>query len=115
MKIVYNTCYGGFSLSEKALDECAKRGLEIDSDPDYSYRSHPVLVEVVQALGEGADGSCARLDLQDWEDGVPYIITEYDGIESVEVDWPTLIQKLHEKHGELIPAQLLLSAAKQRP
>jgi hypothetical protein len=114
MKVVYNACFGGFGLSPKAINECAKRGHQIEVDYDLD-RSHPVLVSVVEDLGSEANGRSASLRIRSWEDGVPFRIEEYDGAESVKVDYPALIQKLHEEHGDLIPAQLLLNATKMKP
>lgn len=59
-----------------------------DKDID---RADPILVQVVEELGEKASGRCARLEIQELPKGTMYRITEYDGFESVEtrdaVDW----------------------------
>jgi hypothetical protein len=59
-------------------------------DRDVS-RHDPILVQVVEELGEKANGSCARLAIE--EVSGPYRIDEYDGFESVETpnsyDWIT--------------------------
>jgi hypothetical protein len=134
-KIVYNGCYGGFSLSKKAVLWLAERGHEgakkevadreaaasaepkdaIDhwsrdawangdncSISGYSWhpwgdddlpRSHPLLVECVETLGDGANGSCASLCIRDVPAGTKYRIDEYDGNESVmtvdDYEWET--------------------------
>ena len=44
-------------------------------------RHDPILVQVVEELGEKADGMCAKLAIA--EVSGPYIIDEYDGSESV--------------------------------
>ena len=81
MKIVINKCFGGFGLSEKA-----KEILSIDNSFDeYQIdRNDPKLIEVVETLGDEANGNYARLrvvnipdDSTDWE------IDEYDGAEKV--------------------------------
>ena len=102
-KVVYNACFGGFSLSREAVllarelsgnpkwggtaikgdtYECGKL-----CESDYGYikgieRHDKTLVEVVERLGDSASGSCS--DLQIEEVGGPYRIDEYDGAESVE-------------------------------
>lgn len=52
-------------------------------------RHDPVLVQVVEELGDKANGECAKLAIEE-VDG-PYRIDEYDGFESVETpgsyDW----------------------------
>ena len=86
-KVVYNSCFGGFSLSERALELLAERGV-VDTEGYVGGREisrhHPELVRVVEELGEGANGSCARLDIEEIE-GDRYRIDEYDGRESVVV------------------------------
>lgn len=81
MKIVINKCFGGFGLSEKA-----RKILGIDNSFDeYQIdRNDPKLIEVVETLGDEANGRCARLrvvnipdDATDWE------LDEYDGAEEV--------------------------------
>lgn len=46
-------------------------------------RSHPLLLRVVEELGEAADGRCAQLKIVEIPDGVDYVIEEYDGNEHV--------------------------------
>jgi hypothetical protein len=126
-KIVYNACYGGFSLSEAAMRLYAeKKGLSfyVWSDPKYPSemfrlyftadpsgmkeidnefhkkyslygpdleRTDPVLVEVVEELGDKANGMCAKLRITEIDAGTLYRIDEYDGLESIEtnddIDW----------------------------
>ena len=54
-------------------------------------RVDPILVQVVEELGEDASGSCARLIIEELPKGTLYRINEYDGMESIEtansVDW----------------------------
>lgn len=83
MKVVINTCYGGYGLSEEAYNYL---GLEWDG---YGFafssdRTNPQLVECVEALGEKADGRFARLWVVEVPDDVSWYIDEYDGNESVE-------------------------------
>lgn len=77
MKIVINTCYGGFELSEEA-----KSFLGCDTSDSYcNDRSNPKLVECVEKLGEKASETCSRLKVVEIPDGVDWEIGEYDGIE----------------------------------
>ena len=84
MKVVYNACYGGFGLSAKAIKWLADNkgvtatGYSFDDD-----RANPALVEVVEALGADAAGSCGDLQIEEIPDGAEYEIAEYDGNESV--------------------------------
>jgi hypothetical protein len=121
MKIVINSCYGGFGISQEGYkkliewgiperpyidqkwDEETKRYLpeprnegEIifnngDDRSKYwdtwtrgaSARGHPLIVRLVEELGEKANGQFARLKVIEIPDGTPYTIEEYDGIEHV--------------------------------
>ena len=87
-KVVYNQDYGGFGLSFTARTMIAKM-LEISVDQvtrRYSYAANNrhcwVLVHVVEALGEEANGGCADLAIVEINDS-QYYIDEYDGAEAV--------------------------------
>jgi len=134
-KIVYNACYGGFSLSHEAimryaeikditlyphkgqfgltsyylcsieeydriqaeenaapvgLGRYARSNAMYFSDRDIE-RNDPILVQVVEELGDKANGSHAKLRIEEISPGTMYRIDEYDGYESVETkdsyDW----------------------------
>lgn len=84
-KIVINTCYGGFGLSDEA--ESAYKELAGVSDPDWWYRDvdrdDPYLVQVIEQLGERANGSFAELKVVEIPADVLWEIGEYDGVEWV--------------------------------
>ena len=46
-------------------------------------RSHPLLVRLVEELGEAADGNHAKLKVVEIPDGVEWEIDEYDGSEKI--------------------------------
>lgn len=46
-----------------------------------SDRNNPLLVQVVEELGEEANGMCAKLKIVEVPDSVEVEITEYDGLE----------------------------------
>lgn len=79
-KVVYNECYGGFGLSERAKSWLAEQGLQFEYD-DEIPRHHPLLIKCVETLKSEADGDFADLKIKEVE-GL-YIIREYDGHESV--------------------------------
>ena len=99
-KVVYNACFGGFSLSPDAV----RLGRKIsgnpkwaDADEKYGFiegieRHDTVLVQVVEELGRAAaSGSCAKLAIKEVPSGTLYRIDEYDGSETVmtnsDYDW----------------------------
>ncbi len=47
-------------------------------------RTHPLLLRVVEELGDAANGPYAKLKIVDVPDGVEWHLDYYDGIESVE-------------------------------
>ena len=91
MKIVVNKCFGGYGLSHyaKTLIE-KKKGIKFDKnemDPilrrDPISRTDPDLIEIVEKLGEKAQGDCSELKVVEIPDGADYYITDYDGLETV--------------------------------
>lgn len=89
-KIVYNACYGGFALSAQAVrrgKELSKSKCWLEVDEKYGFFNGPrhdyALVQVVEELGDAANGMCAKLRIAEVEDGTRYRIDEYDGSESV--------------------------------
>ena len=102
-KIVYNACYGGFGLSDAAMElYLTRKGINYTSKPS-SYktagsqyyvageyfcaseisRADPVLAAVVEDLGPQANGSYSNLKIEEVPEGTLYRIDEYDGYESV--------------------------------
>jgi len=119
VKVVINSCYGGFGLSPRAIKrwlelqgkEChffvgVKESVPIDlktlenSQPiffhvyttpepnDDTYiscrsipRSDPLLIQVIEELGEKANSKFAELKIVEIPDDVKWTIEEYDGKE----------------------------------
>jgi len=93
-KVVYNSCYGGFSLSEDASNALLERRPDLDMNPKYGHvpydlsRDDADLVWVVEFFGvEKAGGRHAALAIQEMPDGIPFQVEEYDGNETVVVDF----------------------------
>ena len=102
-KIVYNACFGGFSISKEAV----VRGREITGDPKWGgviegeaypdgrdiSRTDPVLVQLITELDHAVNGSFANLRIADLPKGTKYRIDKYDGRESVmavdDYEWET--------------------------
>jgi hypothetical protein len=84
-KIVINACFGGFGLSEAALDEYKSR--KDITDPNFYYydipRDCPVLVEMIEEQGTAVNGGFADLKIVEVPDDVKWDIHEYDGNEHV--------------------------------
>jgi hypothetical protein len=84
-KVVINACFGGFGLSDAALDEYKSR--KDITDPNFYYydipRDCPVLVAMIEEQGNAVDGQFAELRIVDVPDDVNWYIEEYDGNEHV--------------------------------
>jgi hypothetical protein len=106
MKIVINSDFGGFGLSDAAIREYAlRKGFTLVeevcgqfghtnfykgevSDENFFFesdipRDDELLVEIVQRMGEDANGRFSSLKIVEIPDGVEWFIAEYDGREHV--------------------------------
>lgn len=86
MKIVINTCYGGFGLSEAAHKKLTEYGLPVNTRDSWFHdrRDHPLLVRVVEELGsKTASGEYGALKVVEIPDGTDWQIQEYDGSEHI--------------------------------
>lgn len=108
MKVVINRCYGGFGLSDEAIELYGKlKGFNLvkkqndhpyteyyldgieDDDHYFSHhnlypkemRTDKELVAVVELLGEKANGEYAELKVVEIPDYIEWLLEEYDGIE----------------------------------
>lgn len=81
MKVVINRCWGGFGLSEKAMAMFKALG----GDKLYCCkRNDPILVKVVETLGEEANDEYSSLKVVEIPDDVDFYIDDYDGMETIE-------------------------------
>jgi hypothetical protein len=106
VKIVINSDYGGFSLSDEAILEYGRlKGLNLVKDENTNWsisifykdsvakenyfedrdipRNDPALVEVVEKLGEAANGFAANLKIVEIPEDVDWYVEENDGREWV--------------------------------
>ena len=126
-KVVYNDCYGGFALSDKAIywlseygsestkqfiikkrieanektkDDSTKIFYVMDALRYFLKRHDPDLVAVVEALGKDVNGTFSRLAIEEI-DGDMYNIEEYDGKETVvtpkDICWTVISYKYEYK------------------
>lgn len=89
MKVVINTCYGGFHLSKRAVDFLGKGWNEygpkdrILSIRREEWRTNVDLVECIEKLGADGSGTYSKLIIVDIPDDVVFYIEDYDGIETI--------------------------------
>jgi hypothetical protein len=85
MKVVINSCYGGFSLSKEAYDFIGINwdgyGFRFSND-----RTNDALIRCVEELGDKASGIHSKLKVITIPDDIEWFIDEYDGLESVHED-----------------------------
>ena len=98
MKIAINRRFGGFGLSQKALKMLGiesqygtvyNENFGIESSNFFAYRTNDKLIEVIEKLGDEANGQYASIKIVDVPDDVIWVIDEYHGCESI-----------HEEHRE---------------
>lgn len=85
MKIVINNNYGGFVLSDDAVDKLKEKGFT-EEQIFCLPRHHSALVEVVEELREDAGAVYSELAVVDVDIKDKYYIDEYDGWETVQTE-----------------------------
>jgi len=83
MKIIINTVYGGFGLSQKAFDYYNKLSGGNQKCEWHIDRDDPYLIQVVEEMGDTANGGLSALKVVEIPDDVEWEIEEYDGAEHI--------------------------------
>ena len=96
MFVLYNNCYGGFSISKTARKLYIERKKAQSPDFDekrygiYGFCRHdPILIEIYNEIGrEMFSDEYSNIIMKEIPNKYSkfYIITEYDGLEDVEID-----------------------------
>jgi hypothetical protein len=103
-KILINTCYGGFGVSDEAIELWfSKKGLPMRVETtEYGYKTYyhgddmiccinrkdPTLIEIFEEIGsERTSGDYAKLVLVELPEFCQYRMGEYDGTEWIEETW----------------------------
>jgi CYTH domain-containing protein len=107
MKVVINTCFGGYGLSEKGQEMLKELTNGYIDKPHFLERHESVLIEIVEKLGDEANGMYAELKIVEIPDNVKYSIHEYDGNEHIDETWIEVT--LDELQKGLSEEQLALS------
>ena len=85
-KIVINKCFGGFGLSDDAIDLYKILTGTPPAEDVYYWeipRDNAILVQIVEQLGERANSRYGELAIVEIPDDVEWHIHEYDGMEHV--------------------------------
>lgn len=85
MRLAVNNGFGGFHLSEEAQKLYQQRtGKEIGYNPSFTDRGNKDLIQVIKDLGKEANGTpFSHIAVVTIPDHSYWIITEYDGLETV--------------------------------
>lgn len=86
IEILYNDCYGGWGISNKARELYALRR---KNSRNLCIRSDPILIQIYNELGDEFDVKYSNTVTtkipKKYENY--YYISEYDGLETVEIDY----------------------------
>jgi len=93
IEVLYNRCYGGWGISEKAVELYNLRNENSNPlttlDSDDLCRHDPILIQIYHELGKEFNDTYARIQIKK----IPkiyenyYYIRDYDGLESVNIDY----------------------------
>jgi len=88
IEILYNATYGGWTISDKAMELYSLRKTE-SSNNYVRKRINPILIQIYKELSDEFDGKYSKTLIQK----IPkkyekhYYISEYDGLETVDIDY----------------------------
>lgn len=92
IEVLFNNCYGGWGISGKARELYKLRKTNNSNNNNNNYlskRSDPVLIQIYNELGDEFDGKYSKTSIakipKKYENY--YSISEYDGLETVEIDY----------------------------
>ena len=104
IEVLYNRCYGGWGMSDKAKELYTLRKTK-DSTDYLRTRSNPTLIQIYNELGADFDSKYSKTKTEK----IPkkyenyYYITEYDGLETVEIDYTKYeLDNLKQKIKEIL-------------
>jgi len=105
IEVLLNDCYGGWQVSNKA-----KKLYELRKIKDSNYysrrRSDPIFVQIYKELGDEFDGgkhSKTGIEKIPKKYEKYYYITEYDGLEKIEIDYTKYqLDNLKQKIKEIL-------------
>jgi hypothetical protein len=90
IEVLLNDCYGGWRISNKAMKLYKLRKITDNSHNYLGKRSDPIFIQIYKELGDefdGGTGSKTGIEKIPKKYEHHYYITEYDGLESIEIDY----------------------------
>jgi hypothetical protein len=104
IEVLYNKCYGGWGISDKAKELYKLRKTENFNDC-LRRRSDPILIQIYNELGDEFDAEFSKTAIEKipkkYE--IYYYIEQYDGFEMVEIDYTKYeLDNLKQKIKEIV-------------
>ena len=89
IEVLYNDCYGSWRISNKARKLYVLRRANDSNNNFSSKRSDPILIQIYNELGNEFDSEHSKTAIKKISKKYEYyyFISEYDGLETVEIDY----------------------------
>jgi len=108
IEVLYNDCYGGWKLSNKAKELYKLRKNNL-SNTYISKRSDPILIQIYYELGDKFDDKFSKTNIKKMDKIYEkyYDIEEYDGLESVIINYDKYnLDKIKNKINEILQSKI---------
>lgn len=108
IEVLYNDCYGGWTLSNKAKELYKLRKNNL-SNTYISKRSDPILIQIYYELGDKFDDKFSKTNIKKIDKIYEkyYDIEEYDGLESVIINYDKYnLDKIKNKLNEILKSNI---------
>ena len=108
IEVLYNDCYGGWTLSNKAKELYKLRKNNL-SNAYISKRSDPILIQIYNELGDKFDDKFSKTNIKKIDKIYEkyYDIEEYDGLESVIINYDKYnLDKIKNKINEILQSNI---------
>lgn len=112
IEVLLNDCYGGWRISNKANKLYTLRKTNTNNSNNYiRKRSDPILIQIYKELGDEFDGgehSKTGIEKIPKKYENHYYISEYDGLETVEIDYTKYeLDNLKQKIKEILENNII--------
>jgi hypothetical protein len=110
IEVLYNACYGGWSISEKAYELYKTRNNNLSPRIRRNIiRTDPILIQIYHELGADFDTKYSKTEIDIFPKKYADYITikEYDGLETVHIDYTQYeLDNIKNKIKEILQSSL---------